>query len=57
MKGQDGMGKNKTGANGEDILIKVPPGTEIHNEDKSVLLAELLQNNQKYTFCPRLGCC
>jgi len=50
MKGQDGMSKNKTGASGEDIIIKVPPGTEIHNEDKSVLLAELLENNQKYIF-------
>ena len=37
MKGQDGMSKNKTGASGDDIIIKVPPGTEIHNEDKSVL--------------------
>ena len=50
MKGQDGMGKNKTGASGDDIVIKVPPGTEIHNEDKSVLLAELLDNNQKHVF-------
>ena len=49
-KGQDGMGKNKTGANGKDIFIKVPPGTEIFNEDKSVLLVELLENNQKYIF-------
>ncbi len=49
-KGQDGMGKNKTGANGKDIVIKVPPGTEIFNEDKSVLLVELLENNQKYIF-------
>ena len=48
MKGQDGMSKNKTGANGEDIIIKVPPRTEIHNEDKSVLLAELLEHNHKY---------
>ena len=45
-KGQDGMGKNKTGSKGEDVVIKVPPGTEIHNEDRSVLLAELLENNQ-----------
>ena len=50
MKGQDGMGKNKTGAGGNDIVIKVPPGTEIHNEDKSVLLLELLENKQKYIF-------
>ena len=50
MKGQDGMGKNKTGAGGNDIVIKLPPGTEIHNEEKSVLLLELLENNQKYIF-------
>ena len=49
-KGQDGMGKNKTGAGGDDIIIKVPPGTEIHNEDRSVLLAELLEDNEKYIF-------
>ena len=50
MKGRDGMGKNKTGASGNDTVIKVPPGTEIYNEDKSVLLADLLENNQKYIF-------
>ena len=49
-KGQDGMGNNKTGAKGDSILIKVPPGTEIHNEDKTILLADLLENNQKHTF-------
>lgn len=49
-KGQDGMGKNKTGASGNDTIIKVPPGTEIYNEDKSVLLVDLVENNQKYIF-------
>ena len=48
IKGQDGMSKNKTGASGDDIIIKVPPGTEIYNEDRSVLLAELLENNEKH---------
>ena len=50
MKGQDGMGKNKTGASGKDTIIKVPPGTEIYNEDKSVLLEDLVENNQKHIF-------
>ena len=50
MKGRDGMGKNKTGASGNDTVIKVPPGTEIYNEDKSVLLVDLVENNQKYIF-------
>ena len=44
------MGKNKTGANGENIIIKVPPGTEIYNDKKTVLLAELLENKKKFTF-------
>jgi GTP-binding protein len=50
MKGRDGMGKNKTGASGNDTVIKVPPGTEIYNEDKSVLLLDLIENNQKHIF-------
>lgn len=50
MKGRDGMGKNKTGAGGNDTVIKVPPGTEIYNEDKSVLLLDLIGNNQKHIF-------
>ncbi|MBI04901.1 MAG: GTPase ObgE [Pelagibacteraceae bacterium] len=49
-KGADGMGKNKTGPSGKDIIIKVPPGTEIYNEDKTVLFTELLDNNTKFTF-------
>ena len=47
-KGQNGKGKNQTGASGGDIIIKVPPGTEIYNEDKSVLLADLVNQNQTY---------
>jgi len=46
-KGEDGKGKNKTGAGGKDLVIKVPPGTEIYNDDKSVILADLTKKNQK----------
>ncbi len=46
-KGNDGRGKNQNGANGKDIIIKVPPGTEIYNEDKSILLADLIHQDQK----------
>ncbi len=49
-KGENGKGKNQTGANGKDIIIKVPPGTEIYNEDKSVLLADLTSEDQKITL-------
>tara|TARA_B100000029_G_scaffold490045_1_gene548552 strand:+ start:40 stop:1032 length:993 start_codon:yes stop_codon:yes gene_type:complete len=49
-KGKNGKGKNMTGANGEDLIVKVPPGTEIYNEDKSVLLADLKNIGQKITL-------
>ena len=46
-KGADGKGKNQTGVNGKNLIIKVPPGTEIYNEDKSVLLADMILKDQK----------
>ena len=46
-KGKDGKGKNQTGSNGQDLIIKVPPGTEIYYEDKKVLLADLISKDQK----------
>jgi GTP-binding protein len=45
-KGGDGKGKNQTGAGGNDLIIKVPPGTEVYNDDKSVLLADLIKPDQ-----------
>ena len=45
--GENGKSKNKTGAHGDNLIIKVPPGTEIYNEDKSVLLADLTKQDQK----------
>jgi len=41
--GQAGMGSDRAGANGDDIIIKVPPGTEVMAEDQETLLAELLK--------------
>ena len=32
---------------GKDLIIKVPPGTEIYDENKKILLADLIENNQK----------
>ena len=49
-KGGDGKGKNQAGAYGHDLIIKVPPGTEIYDEDKKVLLADLISEDQKITL-------
>ena len=40
--GEGGMGQNRTGANGDDCIIKVPPGTHVFAEDGETLLADLV---------------
>ena len=39
--GRAGMGKDRHGANGNDITLKVPVGTQIYDEDGVTLLADL----------------
>jgi GTP-binding protein len=45
--GGGGMGKNRAGANGDDCIVKVPPGTEIYAEDNETLLADLTEPGQR----------
>ena len=45
--GIHGMGRNRTGADGEDVTIKVPVGTQIFEEDEETLIADLDQAGQK----------
>ncbi|MEZ5855666.1 MAG: GTPase ObgE [Hyphomicrobiaceae bacterium] len=40
--GQAGMGRDRSGSNGQDMVIKVPPGTEVLAEDQETVLAELI---------------
>jgi GTPase len=39
--GTHGMGRNRSGASGEDILLLVPVGTQILEEDEETLIADL----------------
>ena len=39
--GQPGSGNNKHGANGQDLIINVPPGTLIYDCDLDLLLKDL----------------
>ncbi|MFN3521086.1 MAG: GTPase ObgE [Phenylobacterium sp.] len=39
--GGHGMGKNRHGANGADVVLKVPVGTQVLDEDKETLIADL----------------
>jgi len=49
-KGQHGMGKNMTGAGGDDILLKVPVGTQIFDEDQEFMIADLLHEGDSITL-------
>jgi GTP-binding protein len=42
-KGGNGMGQNRTGAKGADVVLALPPGTEILDEDGESLIADLTE--------------
>src|SRR6266568_689444 len=45
--GRAGMGKDRHGANGGDIVMKVPAGTQIYEEDGETLVADLTEVGQR----------
>ena len=46
-RGQNGMGKKKTGKAGKDLILKVPLGTQIFEEDNNSLIEDLKKVGQK----------
>ena len=48
--GQGGMGRQRTGKSGDDIVLKVPMGTEILDEDQETVLADLAELGQRVTL-------
>jgi len=47
-KGSHGKGKNQTGRNGEDLIIRVPVGTLVWDEETGELLQDLIFDGQKF---------
>jgi GTP-binding protein len=45
--GRPGMGKDRHGASGDDIVLRVPAGTQIYEEDGETLLADLTDVGQR----------
>jgi GTPase len=45
--GRGGMGKDRHGASGDDIVLNVPAGTQIYAEDGETLLADLTDVGQR----------
>lgn len=51
--GTHGMGRNMTGAKGADVVLRVPVGTQIFEEDNETLICDLTEAGQK--FCLAKG--
>lgn len=45
--GQAGMGSQRTGKDGDDVVLRVPVGTEILDEDEETLLFDLTEVGQR----------
>jgi GTP-binding protein len=50
-KGGNGSGSDRTGAGAEDVVIKVPVGTQIMDEDRETLLADLDRPGKRIVLC------
>jgi GTP-binding protein len=48
QRGIDGAGRNRAGANGDDFIVKVPPGTVVLAEDQETELAEMTEVGQRF---------
>lgn len=45
--GRHGEGSNRTGASGDDLVIRVPPGTQVYDDETGELLADLVEPGQE----------
>ena len=46
--GQAGSKRNRTGADGKDLVLKVPVGTQVYEEDNNTLIFDFTKNKEKY---------
>jgi len=47
-RGENGSGQNRTGKGGEDLILKVPLGTQVFEEDNKTLLFDFNKKNEEY---------
>ena len=47
-RGRDGKGKNQTGRNGSNLILKVPIGTQIFEEDNNTLIFDFTKIDQTF---------
>ncbi len=47
QNGRGGAGANRTGANGRDLVLRVPVGTQVLDDDKETVLADMTEPGQR----------
>lgn len=50
QRGHHGMGGNRNGARGEDVVLRVPVGTQILDENQETVLCDLTEAGQRRVF-------
>jgi len=48
-RGDNGAGQNRTGKSGEDLILKVPLGTQVFEEDNKTLIYDFLKIGEEFT--------
>jgi GTP-binding protein len=46
-RGEHGKGSDRTGADGHDVVLRVPAGTQVLDEDRETILADLVEVGQR----------
>lgn len=46
--GMHGMGRTRTGADGDDVILKVPAGTQVYDEDNETLICDMDRVGQRF---------
>jgi len=47
-RGENGMGQNRTGKSGEDLILKVPLGTQVFEEDNKTLIYDFIKVGEEF---------
>jgi len=47
-RGDNGAGQNKTGKSGEDLILKVPLGTQVFEEDNKTLIFDFIKIGEEF---------
>jgi len=47
-RGEDGKGQNKTGKSGSDLILKIPIGTQVLEEDNKTLIFDCTKKDQSF---------